>query len=69
MSDRNRLSLMNKIFKKKIIKHCRIISKNQEMKSVDWGKIDTPNTQIYDGSHSWLGTFTSIKSEGIIELQ
>ena len=29
------------------------------------GKIDTPNTQIYDCSLSWLGTDTSIKSGGV----
>jgi hypothetical protein len=30
------------------------------IKIVGKGKIDTPNTQIYDHSLSWLGTGTSI---------
>ena len=34
-------------------------------KFVERGKIDTPNTQIHDHSHSWLGTGTSIKGGGI----
>ena len=29
-------------------------------------KIDTPNTQIYDHSHSWLGTDTAIINGSII---
>jgi hypothetical protein len=31
------------------------------IKIVERGKIDTPNTQIHDCSLSWLGTGTSIK--------
>ena len=31
------------------------------IKMVEWGKIDTPNTQIHDNSLSWLGTGTFIK--------
>ena len=34
------------------------------IKIVGKGKIDTPNTQIYDHSLSWLGTGTSIISGG-----
>jgi len=32
---------------------------------VERGKIDTPNIQIHDGSLSWVGTDTSIKSGGV----
>jgi len=31
-----------------------------QYKIVNTGKIDTPNTNIYDHSLSWLGTGTSI---------
>ena len=34
-------------------------------KIVDKDEIDTPNTQIHDGSLHWLGTCTSIKSGGV----
>jgi len=33
------------------------------IKIVERGKIDTPNTQIHDHSHSWLGTCTLIKQK------
>jgi hypothetical protein len=36
------------------------------IKIVEIGKIDTPNTQIYGRSLSLLGTGTSIKSGGVI---
>jgi len=35
------------------------------IKIVERGKIDDPNTQIYDLSFSWLGTDTSIKCGGV----
>jgi len=35
------------------------------IKIVERGKIYTTNTQIYDGSLSWLGTGTSIKCGGV----
>jgi len=34
------------------------------IKIVQRGKIDTPNTQIHDRSLPWLGRGTSIKSGG-----
>jgi len=33
----------------------------QISKIIERGKVDTSNTQIYDRSHSWLGTDISIK--------
>lgn len=30
------------------------------------GKIDIPNTQIYDRSFIWLGTDTSIRNGGVM---
>jgi len=35
------------------------------IKIVDRGKIDIPNTQIHDLSLSWLGTGTSITSGSV----
>ena len=35
------------------------------IKIVERGNIDTPNTQLHDSSLSWLGTGTSIKSGGV----
>jgi hypothetical protein len=35
------------------------------IKIVERDKIDTPSTQIHDGSLSWLDTGTSIKSDGV----
>ena len=35
------------------------------IKIVEKGKIDTPNTHIHDRSLPWLGTGTSIKSGGV----
>jgi len=35
-------------------------SLNFNRKIIERGKIDTPNTQIYDNSLSWLGTGTAI---------
>jgi len=35
------------------------------VKIVEMGKIDTPNTQIYDRTLSWLGTDTSTKMAGL----
>jgi len=35
------------------------------IKIIERGKIDTPNTKIHDRSLSWLGTGTSIKSGGV----
>jgi hypothetical protein len=35
------------------------------IKIVERGKIDTPNTQIHDCSLSWLSTGTLIKSGGV----
>jgi len=35
------------------------------IKIVERDKIDTPCTQIHDGSLSWLDTGTSIKSDGV----
>jgi hypothetical protein len=35
------------------------------IKIVERGKIDTPNTQIHDTSLSWLGTDTSLKGGGV----
>ena len=49
--------MINKIY------HCRNNSKIN-VKIVERGKIDTPNTQIHDRSLSCLGTGTSIKSGG-----
>jgi hypothetical protein len=40
-------------------------TQDQISKFVEWGKIDTPNTQIYGRSLSWLGTGTSVKSGGV----
>ena len=34
------------------------------IKFVERGKSDTPNTQIHDRSLSWLGTSISIKQNG-----
>jgi len=42
----------------------RIIPKSN-IKIVERGKIDTPNTHIHDCSLSWPGTGTSIKSGGV----
>ena len=36
-----------------------------EIKIVERRKINTPSTQIHDGSLSWLGTGTSIKVVGL----
>jgi len=38
-------------------------------KIVERGKIDTSRTQIHDHSLSWLGTGTSIKSDGVKYLK
>ena len=38
-------------------------------KIVERGKIDTPRTQIQDCPLSWLGTGTSIKSDGVKNLK
>jgi hypothetical protein len=38
---------------------------NSNIKIVERGKIDTPNTHINDRPLSWLGTGTTIKSGGI----
>jgi hypothetical protein len=35
------------------------------IKIVERGKIDTPNSQIHDRSLSWLGTVILIKSGGV----
>ena len=32
---------------------------------IERGKIDTPNIQIHDRLLSYLGTYTSIKSDGL----
>jgi hypothetical protein len=34
-------------------------------KPLKQGQNDTPKTYIYDQPHSWLGTGTSIKSDGL----
>ena len=50
--------------KTKKIPHCfdssKIHSKNRNK-----GEIDTPKTQMHDRLLSWLGTDTSIKSDGV----
>jgi len=40
--------------KNKQIPHCR---NSSNIKIVGRGKIDTPNTQMHDPSHSWFGTY------------
>ena len=35
------------------------------IKIVERDKIDTPNTQIHDPTPSWVGTGTSVKSDGV----
>jgi hypothetical protein len=38
------------------------------IKIVERDKVDTPNTQIHDPSPSWVGTGTSVKSDGLSEF-
>ena len=52
--------LMNKMKNKKY--HTVETIPKLNIKIVERGKIDTPNTQIHDPSLSWLGTGTLIKS-------
>ena len=52
------------------IPHCRQKQfQNQIRKSLNRGKIDTPNTQIHDRSLPWLSTGTSIKKSGGVKLE
>ena len=49
--------------KNKIYYAVGIVSQSRTI--AERGKIDTPNRQIYDHSHSWFGTSTSLKSGDI----
>ena len=47
-----------------------MVSPNSSSKSnrtiIERGKMETPNTHIYDWSIYWLGTGSSIKSSGVM---
>ena len=53
--------------KYKKMPHCCRNNSKSNMKIIERGKIDTPNTQIQYHSFSWLGTGTSVKN-GIVKL-
>jgi len=59
ISDSNRKKMKNKKY------HTVGTVLKFRRKIVERGKIDIPDTQIYDRSLSWLGTGTSIKRMGL----
>jgi hypothetical protein len=51
--------------KKNIKYHTVRTVQKSDCKSVEKGKLGTPNTPRHDGSLLWLGPGTSIKSAGV----